>query len=260
MSKDLTVVIVEYRNADVTREAVQSIHDCLTELDYEIIIISNSVYETQEKEVFLSHFSDVKVILSSENVGFAKAVNQGIRASKSQFILLLNPDAKLIGKNIMNAVNFICEHEEIGVLGPKTIDESGCVQDSCRDFLTIKRLFSRTWRRIAKKSVSMLDHIDYQRSQPFDWVSGGCMLVRRDAIEEVGLMDERYFMYLEDMDWCRRFWCKGWKVWYFPEWTVEHTGERGSTSNFSLMNRLMWIHMSSFCKYFLKWRKGFANN
>jgi len=258
MNKDLTVIIVEYKNTRVTREAVRSVRDCVTILDHEIIVISNSSYNAQEKNEFLRDFADVIVIFNAENAGFAKAVNQGIKVSKSKFILLLNPDAKLLDESISLAINFMDNHENVGIAGPKTVDWSGCIQDSCRSFLTLKGLFERTWKRISKQTASILDNMDYERPQSVDWVSGGCMLVRRHAIEEVGLLDERYFMYLEDMDWCRRFWLGGWKVWYLPEWTVEHTGERGSTNHFNIMNRLMWIHISSFCKYLLKWQVGFG--
>ena len=98
-----------------------------------------------------------------------------------------------------------------------------------------------------------MENTDYSKAQQVDWVSGGCLLGRRSSIDETGLMDERYFMYMEDMDWCKRFWQKGFEVWYLPEWKIEHIGGKASTKKFSITNKLMWIHMISYCKYYFKW-------
>ena len=105
--------------------------------------------------------------------------------------------------------------------------------------------------------MGVLEQRDYTRAEKVNWVSGACMLVRKSAIDKVGMMDERYFMYVEDMDWCRLFNRRGFEVWYQPIWSVEHNAGRGSTAKFNVGNKLMWIHASSLIKYFLKWSYGF---
>jgi N-acetylglucosaminyl-diphospho-decaprenol L-rhamnosyltransferase len=193
-------------------------------------------------------------LIFNSNVGFAKAVNQGIRQSSGKFILLLNPDAKLLDDGIRQALDFMQNTERVGMVGPKIVDNQGSIQDSARSFMTLGKLASRNFRRFLNvASGGILDKIDYTKTQSVDWISGACMLIRRSAVDEVGLMDERYFMYVEDMDWCRRFWLKGWEVWYLTQWTIEHNAGRASTSNFSITNRLMRIHLNSLFKYYVKW-------
>jgi N-acetylglucosaminyl-diphospho-decaprenol L-rhamnosyltransferase len=106
---------------------------------------------------------------------------------------------------------------------------------------------------LMKSSGAVLDKRDYSVPSPVDWVCGACMMVRSSAIAQSGLMDERYFMYVEDMDWCRRFRINGWQVWYLPYWTIEHNASRGSSGKTGINNRLMWIHIASLTKYMLKW-------
>jgi GT2 family glycosyltransferase len=115
-------------------------------------------------------------------------------------------------------------------------------------------LLKRIVLRIVKpRSENILEKKDYSKTHYVGWVSGACMLVRKAAIDDVGLMDERYFMYAEDMDWCRNFQNYNWRVCYLPDWKVEHNAGRGSSSRFGLSNKLMWIHISSLCKYYAKW-------
>ena len=93
----------------------------------------------------------------------------------------------------------------------------------------------------------------YTTTHQVDWVSGACMLVKREYLIDVGLMDERYFMYVEDMDWCRAFANKGYQVWYLPDWTVKHDATRASSRRSSILNRFLWFHLISLSRYYIKW-------
>lgn len=217
-------------------------------------MVSNSGYAKEAQDTLRTYLPEARLIFNG-NIGFARAVNQGISQSVGRFILLLNPDARLLENGVSEALEFMQSREEVAMVGPMIIDHEGNMQDSARSFMTLGTLAYRTWRRFLSASEgSILDKIDYTTAQTVDWTSGACMLVRRVAIEEVGQMDERYFMYAEDMDWCRRFWLKGWEVWYLPQWIVEHNAGRASSSRFNIGNRLMWIHINSLSKYFVKWR------
>ena len=254
---DISFIIVEYMDTKTLEEAVFSIQNHVSDVTKEIIVISNSSYSSNEQAEIQSKFFGTRFIFNQSNLGFAKAVNQGVKVSTGEFILLLNPDAKILNNDFFWLIEFMEQHPNIGMLGPQIIDRDGEIQDSYRYFMTIKKLLCRNIRRFRKiSSGGILENKNYSDLQPIDWVSGACMLVRREAIESVGLMDERYFMYIEDMDWCRRFWKVGWEVWYQPDWKIEHNSGRGSTKSFNIGNKLMWIHLISFCKYYFKWLRS----
>lgn len=251
---DLSVIVVEYRSTEVVKDAVTSFRENLADFKYEIIVISNSVYGLELREKLKRDLPGVNFIFNEHNVGFSKANNQGMRRAIGEIILLINPDAKLLDRSVHFAVELMKSKQRVAIVGPLIIDKDGVVQDSCRDFMTGSRLLSRSYKRFFKlQSGGIVEKKDLSRKQQVDWVSGACMLVRRASIKSVGYMDERYFMYMEDMDWCRTFWINGWEVWHEPKWRVEHNAGRGSSSRFHLANKLLWIHLLSYCKYLLKW-------
>ena len=250
----ISIIIVEYMDIGMLEKAINSVSRHSLGSGTEIIVVSNSSYSKDKQAEIRMMFHGTQFIFNQSNLGFATAVNQGIAISSGKYIMLLNPDAKVLDNSLSRVIEFMEANPRIGILGPQVFDGTGEIQDACRDFMTIGKLLLRTFRRLIKLNNGGIVEIkDYSKSQPVDWVSGACMLVRRKSIDIVGLMDERYFMYMEDMDWCRRFWQHGWEVWYQPEWKVEHNAERASTTGFSLKNKLMWIHLISFCKYCFRW-------
>lgn len=252
--KVISVIIVEYKSVGLVEAAVASLRPLADHFDMETIVVSNSRYNPAERKRFSASLPDTTFIFNDENFGFGRANNQAMRQARGRYLLLLNPDAMLTGTSLADAVQFMDQNPRAGIIGPAIRDSAGTVQDSCRQFMTLRRFFERNVQRaLGRASGSVPDYGDCSSRRMVDWVSGACMLVRRQAVDEVGMMDERFFMYIEDMDWCRRFWEAGWQVWYEPAWTVEHNARRTSTSAFRLTNRLMWIHLASYVKYFLKW-------
>jgi N-acetylglucosaminyl-diphospho-decaprenol L-rhamnosyltransferase len=251
---DISLILVEYFCTDTLREAVQSIFAHVSSYSFEIIVVSNSSYSQEKQAEIKSNFSKVDFIFNQKNLGFGRAVNQGIRKSSGKFVCLLNPDAKLIDRSLEKALKAMDKNEKIAVIGPHMLDSTGQVQDSCRKFLTFSTMLKRMYRRISGRSHgSVLEDKNYTAAHQVDWVSGACLLARKKAIVDAGLMDERYFMYVEDMDWCRNFQRFGWQTWFLPGWSVEHNAGRASSGRICLMNKLMWIHFLSFCKYTIKW-------
>jgi GT2 family glycosyltransferase len=251
---DISFIIVEYFCPDILRAAVQSIFEHAWPGSFEVIVVSNSSYSQERQAEILASFPRVEFIFNRNNVGFGRGVNQGIRKSSGDFVFLLNPDAKLVDQSLAQAVEFMAAHERVAVLGPLIVDRTGQIQDSCRDFMTFGSLLNRMWQRVAGGGRGeVLESKDYFTAHQVDWVSGACLLARKAAITEAGLMDERYFMYVEDMDWCRNFYKHGWQVWFLPEWKVEHNAQRASSGRIDLLNKLMWVHFLSFCKYNIKW-------
>lgn len=196
-------------------------------------------------------------------MGFAKAVNLGLALSKGEYVLIINPDAEILDNNIISAMWFLKENPKICAVGPRIINNLGEVQDSLRLFMSLKTLIARTRERIKnrlhklnglnKGNHQLLEYEEYYSPHPVEWISGACMLIKKSAINKVGPMDERFFMYCEDMDWCRRFWKHNYEVWSFPDWVVKHDASRASSSNIFSINKLKIIHIISLIKYFLKW-------
>jgi GT2 family glycosyltransferase len=251
---DLSVIIVEYLDLESLEKAIRSIYSHISNLGVEVIVVSNSAYPIEKQVQIRSKFNETQFTFNQDNLGFAQAVNQGINVSSGEFIMLLNPDARLLDGSVQGAVEFMVENDNIAVVGPMTLKGNGQLHDTCRRFMSPGLLVARTIKRllsIGKETV--LEDMDYSKIQKVDWVSGGCLIARKSAINKSGLMDERYFMYMEDMDWCRRFWQDGFEVWYLPEWKIEHIGGKASTKNFSISNKLMWIHLISYFKYYFKW-------
>jgi len=253
---DFSVIIVEYMDLEMLERAILSINTNISEVNKEVIVISNSSYPTRKQIEIQQNFLNTKFIFNKSNLGFAKAVNQAIMISSGKLIMLLNPDAKLLDNSFLRAVELMKKNKKIAVVGPMTLDGKGQLHDTFRGFMSPMALVSRTLKRFLNLESKLLsENRDFQKIQPVDWVSGGCLIVSKAAIEDSGLMDERYFMYIEDMDWCRRFWLNGYEVWYLPDWKVEHIGSKGSTKVFSITNKLMWIHLISYLKYYFKWKR-----
>ena len=184
-------------------------------------------------------FPQISLIKNKRNLGFAKAVNNGLQQGYAPYILILNPDTLIQPKQIMVAVEYMERHPEVGILGPMISDFDGTIQGSARSFPTLltalfgrKSLLSKIFPNnpITRENILTM-HSDGRTPMEVDWVSGACMLVRRKAVDQVGLLDDRFFMYWEDADWCKRMWQKGWKVVYFPKSSMMHIVGVSSETN-----------------------------
>ena len=180
----------------------------------------------------------LKLIENARNKGFAAANNIAIKSSSSEYILLINSDCRVYTNSIDKLLEFADANDDAGITGPRIINNDGSLQFSCRKFpsffdagmhslltnIAPDNPFSRRYK---------LTDINRDEISKVDWVSGSCMLIRRAALNDTGLMDEKYFMYVEDTDLCYQMWKKGWKVYYFPESEIlHHIG--GSTKNNAL--------------------------
>lgn len=254
---DISFIIVEYFCLDTLKEAVQSIFYHSWSGSFEIIVVSNSSYSHGRQVEIMASFPGVAFIFNQKNLGFGRAVNQGICQSLGKYVFLLNPDAKLMDQSLENAIKFMDAHGKVAVIGPLIVDSTSQIQDSCRKFMTLGTLIKRMFKRIVRKSRGgVLENKDYSTARQVDWVSGACLLARKGAIDDAGLMDQRYFIYVEDMDWCRNFYKHGWQVWFLPDWKLEHNAGRASSGRLCLFNKLMWVHLLSFCKYSIKWNSS----
>jgi hypothetical protein len=179
-------------------------------------------------------FPQVRLIANSENVGFTVGNNQGIAVSRGRYILLLNPDTEIVGDALTMMVEYTDQHPQVGALGPQLLNPDGSIQSSRRRFPTLATAFLEStilqqWfpDNAVLRRYYVLDRPDGE-VQEVDWVTGACLLARRETIEEVGLLDEGFFMYSEELDWCRRIKAQGWEVVYLPTARVIHHGAQSS--------------------------------
>lgn len=253
---DLSFIIVEYNCLGKLRDCLKSILQKTRKIDCEIIVSSNSCYDKTEQAKSVSRFPEVRWFFNKRNLGYAKAVNVGLMNSMCKYSLIVNPDIELMDGNVHSALEYFENNPDIGIIGPQIVNGECEIQDSCRTFITPYMFASRCIKRFVRKiDHAILDGRDLNILGDVDWVSGACMLVKREAVEKVGFMDERYFMYIEDMDWCKRFWDSGFRVVYWPHMKVRHDLSRESSVALTKgrPNRLMLTHFVSYLKFFWKY-------
>lgn len=257
----LSIIIVNYKTPALLKLCIKSIlSSSITEKPYELIVIDSATQEESE-ELIRFDFPDIVFLPFEENIGYAKAVNAGIKIAKGDPILILNPDIIATKDSIRKMVEFIENNPRVGILAPQLINFNGTRQDSCfRFYKPSTILYRRTFLKhlpLAKKNLNEFLVKDYDHKAPrrVDWIMGSAMMISRTALKKVGPMDERFFMYFEDVDWCRRFWQTGFKVIYFPYAKMYHYHQRSSAAHgiLGIFNKATRIHIHSAIKYFQKY-------
>lgn len=224
---DLSIVIVNWNVRDLLRQCLNSILADLQTCTLEIIVIDNASTDGSV-EMVRQKFPQVRLIASEVNLGYTGGNNLGITTSQGRYILLLNPDTEVVGNAPSQMVAYMDAHPNVGALGPQLLNPDGSVQSSRRRFPTLCTAFVEStviqqwWpdNRILRRYY-VQDRPDDAISE-VDWVTGACILLRREAVEQVGLLDDDFFMYSEELDWCRRARDAGWKVVYLPTAQVIH--------------------------------------
>jgi N-acetylglucosaminyl-diphospho-decaprenol L-rhamnosyltransferase len=248
---DLTVIIVNWNVRDLLRRCLLSIlappHSNL-----EIVVVDNASSDGSI-DMVRTEFPGVHLVVNNQNRGFTAANNQGLGVSRGRYLLLHNPDTEVVGDALTTMLSYMDAHPDVGVLGPKLLYPDGSLQPSRRRFPTFatalleSTVFQEWWpENRTLRRYYMADTAD-DAVQPVDWVVGACLLVRRQAYEQVGGLDEGYFMYSEELDWCKRLKAAGWEVVYLPSATIIH--HEGKSSEQVIASR--HIHFqSSKVRYF----------
>jgi len=235
---DLSIVILSWNVCDLLRQCLKSVaRDRPLSADHpllatEIIVVDNASSDGSA-EMVRAEFPDVRLIANQANRGYTGGNNDGIAAATGRYVMILNPDTRVLDDALAALVSYADVHPDVGVVGPQLLNPDGSVQSSRRRFPTLMTgLFESTWLEpLAPRDVLrryyVLDQPD-AAIQEVDWLFGACFLVRREVIQQVGALDEDFFMYSEEMDWCRRIRQAGWKVMYLPEAQVIHYGGKSS--------------------------------
>lgn len=253
---DLSIVIVSHNHDAYLTACLGALGEALGDLTSEVILIDNCASEATA-EVARRCYPAARLIQNERRRGFAANTNSGLRLSRGRYVLSLNPDTQAAPGAFETLVVFMDRHPEVGVCGPQLRFPDGQLQLSCRRFPTWRSVLARRTplRRFLRDSSLNTHHlmaeVDHDRVQAVDWMLGACLLARREAIDEVGLLDEQFFLYVEDIDWCYRMWRSGWSVVYVPEALVRHhhlaeSDRRWLTwhtlAHFRSMGRFFWKH------------------
>jgi GT2 family glycosyltransferase len=225
---DLSVIIVSHNVKNLLKKCLESIGDFEKDLKFEAIVVDNHS-EDHSAEMLKEHFPGVQLIENPRNLGFSKACNQGIEQSRGRYILLLNPDTEFTLGGVTEMVKFMHSAPRIGVCGPQMVDPQGRIQFSARSFPSYQAAISSSQSILNKlfprnplSRRYLLKDQDRNRKMEVDWVSGSCLLAKRELFVKIGLLDERFFMYVEDVDFCYRAKKAGFSVYYFPNSVVIH--------------------------------------
>jgi GT2 family glycosyltransferase len=214
-----------------------------------------------------SGFPEVNIRHNGRNLGFAVAANKALAESNTPYVVLLNPDTIVLGDFFKTVLSYMEKNRNVGIIGPTILNADGSIQGSARSFPNpLTSLFGRgsvVTRLFPNNAISRANILTDRSKGKFpvevDWVSGACMVARREAIDQVGPLDERFFLYWEDADWCARMRQKGWKVIYFPEPRVVHYV--GGSSSARVFRSIIDFHKSAyklFCKYSRGWMRALS--
>lgn len=262
-SVDLSVVIVNWNTGDYLKECLKSLQPWLkpeAPLKVEVLVVDNA---SSDGSTFLvqQDFPQVKLIANEENRGWAGGNNQGIQESRGRYILLLNPDTLLLPGSLDHLVQFLEDHPEAGAVAPKLLYPDGTVQPSLRSFPYPCYLFydsiglSRLFPKSRKFSAYRMGYFQYDKVVEVDQPMGSALLLRRSALEEVGLIDEDFPIFFNDVDWCYRAKQKGWKIYFLPEAQIIHYG--GQSTRQVRPQMILESHRSLVRFYQKHWKNQF---
>ena len=229
---DLTAIVVNWNTCAELRSCLRSVMES-DSVSAETMVVDNASSDGSA-EMVREEFPSVRLLVNAENLGFAKGCNQGIAISRGRYVLLLNSDSDVQSDALSALVRFGDENPDVGIFGPRILNSDGSLQYSCRRFPTLLAgIFRNSFLgRLFPKNPYIKDYLlaewDHSETRDVDWVSGAAMVIRREVLEEVGALDERFFMYCEDVDLAYRAKQHGWRVAYFPAAVVVHALGRSS--------------------------------
>ena len=227
VAMDLSIIIVSWNTSGLLRQCLNSIYETSCRFSFEVIVVDNGSSDDSVSMVE-ECFPSVILLKNGKNLGFACANNQGLATGQGRYFMLLNSDTIVLPGAVDALVEAANRHPEVGVIGPKLLNMNGTLQQSWSSFPSfVSELVGRNFR--IRRPVP-----DVPNMYDVDWIMGACMLVRSETIQDVGKMDEDYFFYSEETDWCFRIKKKNWKVWYLASTEIYHVGggstDRGSTA------------------------------
>lgn len=264
----LSIVIVSYNTKDVLKQCINSIKSIIKSVDYEIVIVDNNSTDDTKKYLKKIKNKKIKTIFNKENLGFAAGNNIGIKKSKSKYILLLNSDTYFKNDFLGKLLTWMENHKKAGIASCALKNKDGSVQGTGGYFPNLLRVIS--WmlfiddipliNRLVKpfhphspKSPFYKGDELFKKEKQQDWVTGAFFLLKKKVVDQVGWLDEKYFMYTEETDFCYRAKKKGWQVWLLPQWNITHLGGASSTASLSILYECKGVKRF-YRKHYPKWQ------
>lgn len=252
----LSIIVTHHNTPELLDLCLKSIKDTVKKISYELMVVDSESGE-KTRELIREKHPKVKLVCFEKNVGYARIVNIGLKKARGEYILILNADIIVLEGAVSKMLKYMRDHLDVGIIGPQLVDFTGNVQSSCFAFPDLGTILARRtflgktkWgKRKIKKFISSVD-----------WVQGSAIMVRRNALKKVGLLDDGFFMYFEDVDWCHRFWQNGHRVVYLPTAKMAHYYHRASKKLGPildvLLNKQARTHITSALKYFWKYKNS----
>jgi hypothetical protein len=239
---DVSIVITTYNSRDYLKICIDSIKNNTPKYSREMIVVDDASTDGTQ-ELVQKQYPEINYIRNSENIGYVRSNNIGIRASKGRYVLCLNNDALVLDGAINKLIDFMEINKNAGADGPKLLNSDKTIQLQCRRSfpapMSSLYYFSGLSSLFPKNKLFgkyLLTYLDDKSTMEVDCLCGAAMVVRRDVLDKVGLMDESFFMYGDDIDWCYRIKQAGWKIYYVPEAEMIHYGGRGGSRKQSYRN------------------------
>ena len=259
----LSCIIVNYNLKYLPRLCVEALKRSKCDFPFEIIVVDNdSKDESLEYLKQMDKEGEIRLVEAGGNLGYGRANNLGVKHAKGEYVLILNPDVSVETDTLQKMVDFMQKNHDVGILGPQLFFFNGQIQDSCRRFMRPFDLFIKrtplkrlTYFKKRVDSYVMAD-FDHAKTHDVDLVTGACFMSPTKAFLHIGGFDDRYFLFMEDADLCRKMWVGGFRVVYFPTARALHYHKRLSGGNvfWLLTQKVFWIHLNSAFKYFWKWK------
>jgi GT2 family glycosyltransferase len=257
----LSVCIVTFQTRELLRDCLRSLYENTLQLEFEVIVVDNGSKDGLAG-MLRQEFPQVQLIENTTNAGYTAPMNQALRRARGQYLVQLNPDTLVLPEAFQRLVGFLEAHPKVGICGPKVLNRDGTLQKPCR------RGESRPWAVISYFTglaglfpnsplfgEYLMSYMPEDRAHSVAGVSGSCMLIRREVVDQIGYLDERFFAYQEDADYCFRARQAGWEIYYFPEAQIVHYGGMGGSRVQPYRSIFEW-HRS----YFRFYRKNLARD
>jgi len=238
--KTLSIVIVNWNTRELLKECLNSIYAYQPQGELEVWVVDNASTD-QSSDMVKQHFPEVNLIENRTNFGFAQANNQAIIRSTSRFILLLNPDTEILPGALEKMVTFLEDSPKVGALGPRILNPDKTLQTSSYPTPTLSREFWRLFHldELWPYGVYKMERWEPHTHRRVDVLLGACLMIRQEALDEVGFLSEDYFMYTEEVDICYRVGQRGWEIYWLPEAEIIHYGGQSTRQ----VSRKMFIHL-----------------
>ena len=258
----LSIIVLNFKNPPLLRLCLKSLVNTISKnFNYEIIVVdSQSTPET--RNIVTEEFPKANLVAFNKNIGYTKGINEGIKNASGDYYLILNPDIIPLKNSIEKLLDYLIKNKDIGLIGPKLLNFDGSRQDSCFKFYTplivsYRRTFlgRLPWAK-NKLNEFLMKNVNLSQISSVDWLMGSAIMTRRKAVESIGLMDEKLFLYMSDVDWAKRFWENNYKIVYYPESEMYHYHRRSSKGRLLMFdiffNKETKWHLSDAVRYFRK--------